>query len=699
MLKKMLLSTLLFKFDIHIGAVLIDIKNNEEESADGNSSDSLNEEQIELMKSNVFPESCTQIPQGVHSFCFSIHPSNDTIYCYTAFLSIPNSNSERKFDQYSYVIATRLPFYPLFLRLLDSINLIIDFISPQEIFTLLSEFATKWGKHLSLITFSKPFCPKSDNLFDNSFSSGSSSTNSSSDTSNSDSSDSSNNFVNANNITESNLYRILNSESPNRSNIIKKEEQNTNYLSNYSEIKEKSIELEIIQLDQNSSPDKTNTNSYSNSNKDISMMTNLNLRLCVSTRFELPLFNGVAPINPHPKFTHLLSTQSKVYCANPYFIGFDLISDIEDDFEGALSLWESCITDQPIVVIASTPRKATNASFAVASLSYPEEPPSSIIPYMSITDKRFKELSGKPKGIIGFSNPIVENLFIQRSKIVRVGFGKKSNKANISTSTMKRNSSANIHFNMSNNNNININQNNESSLNRNNSLPSTTKSKDESYASYTNSPLPPSKTQKMVKSPTMQMSLPKQIKLNPIQRSHSIQNQMNFKELNSAQIRYQLYQNTNRLRKAISEAIDTQISGDILNVLLNNFNLSIIDNRLTANAVLYSSPCIEFVSFLIKSRLFKRICKERLSTASAVSKISDLDTDNLSPEIAKKIFNSIFHVVQEQNIGKELEKTIKKKLRKIVPLFQHKQQKENTEMINHPNEDQLKNCNNEIQSS
>ena len=128
----MLLTTLLFKFDIHIGAVLVDLKNNDEGGADGISTESLSDDQIELMKSNVFPESCTHLPQGVHSFCFTINSSDSTIFCYTAFLSVSNSHSERSFDQYSYVIATKLSFYPLFLRLLDSINLIIDSISPQD---------------------------------------------------------------------------------------------------------------------------------------------------------------------------------------------------------------------------------------------------------------------------------------------------------------------------------------------------------------------------------------------------------------------------------------------------------------------------------------------------------------------------------------------------------------------------------------
>lgn len=772
MMKKMLLTTLLFKFDIHIGAVLVDMKNNNEDKDDGTPLETLTDAQIELMKSNVFPESCTHLSQGVHAFCFDISGLNGTIYCYTAFLSVSNSKSERSFDQYSFVIATRLSFYPLFLRLLDSINFLIDSsnLSPNEIFTLLAEFAFKWGKHLSLITFSKPAGLRNDSY--GSSSSSSNSTNSSSDTSNSDSSDYSNNFVSSINSIETSLYSLLSLESLDRSNIIGNIEKKSSSITNLSssneneidvqnsDNKEKTEELDVIQSNQNtteypilnSEQTHSETTSILNSDKDFSAIINLNLCLSISTRFELPLFNGVVPINPHPKLTHLLSTQSYFYCANPHFIGFDLITDIEEGFDGALMLWEACITDQPVFVIGSTPRKATNASFSVASLSYPEEPPAFIHPYISVTDKRFSGLMEKPKGIIGVSNPIVENLIGQRSKVIRVGF--ETNKKEVTqlvknTKSAKRNSSA--HFqtsylpdasNITRNNqykekqgnnyvignnkgyspgapsslsmtknpypsslmNMNINdknqKNNETNLNKNNSLSFSKDDKSESYASVTNSPLP-AKIPKMTKSPTMTMSLPNQTLMsNPIQRSQSVQSQMNdFQDLNSAQIRYKLFQNTKRLRKAICEAIDTQISFNILNVLLNNFDLSVIIGRLRANNILCSSPYIEFSSFLIRSKLFKRICKERLSTSSAVNKFLDLDITNLTPESAKKICIGMIHVIQEQNVGKELEKVIKRKLRLIAPIFQQqKQQKESGKTLN-TNNDALKNCENEIPSS
>ena len=59
----------------------------------------------------------------------------------------------------------------------------------------------------------------------------------------------------------------------------------------------------------------------------------------------------------------------------------------------------------------------------------------------------------------------------------------------------------------------------------------------------------------------------------------------------------------------------------------------------------------------------------------------------------------MIHVIQEQNVGKELEKVIKRKLRLIAPIFQQqKQQKESGKTLN-TNNDALKNCENEIPSS
>ncbi|OHS93455.1 hypothetical protein TRFO_40277 [Tritrichomonas foetus] len=437
-------ATLLFKFDIHEGAVLAE--------KSSNCDSLLNGRQIASMKLNCFPESIISLQQGVHTFCFSIpgtesHSDNQIsnrrnssrIFCYTAFVSVKNMKCSRNFEQFSIVIATELSYYPLFIKLLSSIKS-LPVLDPHDAFILLTNFVEKWSRHL-------PFSFKS--------------------------------------------------------------------------------------------------------------------------KFELPLFDGVVPINPKPKLTHLLSTQSRFYCANLNFIGSDLITDIETDFDGALELWESAITDQPVLIEACTPQKATNAAFAIASLTYPEESPI-VTPYISVIDQRFAALSERPKGIIGTSNPLAENLIKKQTKLVKIGFD----------------------------------------LNK------------------------PSQT------------------------------------FNSAQIRYKLYQNTKKLRKAITEAVDQQLAGDMLAFLLGNVNVNIVTDKLIANEVLSASPVVEFAAKVLKSKLFRRICRERLALEENINRFLTLDVgDLLRPECARKVCVGLIHVMAGQTMSKDLERSLKKKLRSLASIF------------------------------
>ena len=424
-------TTFLFEFDIKVGPVFTACSC-PEKNFDTNL--------IEKMKINCFPESCNKLPQGVHTFCFSVQ----RLFCYTAFISVKNPKSARYFDQYSIVIATELSYYPLFMKLLESIKSLKNLNSPKSTFNLVNNFVSKWSSHL-------PFK--------------------------------------------------------------------------------------------------------------------------IHSKFELPLFDGSVPINPEPKLNHLLSTQSKFYCANLNFIGSDLINDIETDFEGALKLWEISICDQPALIEACTPQKATNAAFAIASLSYPEDSPT-IIPYISVIDERFAALSERPKGIIGTSNPAAENLMVgvlkEKMKLIKIGFSNNKNKSN----------------------------------------------------------------------------------------------------MNSAQMRYKLYLNTKRLRVALTEALDELISKDIMNVLLGNINISILAEKLISNNVQTASSINEFANQIIKSRLYKKICRERLSKDESVNRFLSLDIDDLiKPQLARKICVGLIHVMQDQNVNKNLEKMLKKKLRSLATIF------------------------------
>lgn len=594
--KKAPIITLLFKFDVHIGSVLVDMKCKENLNSNTHIefSDLFSEQQILQIKSNVFPESYTRLTQGVHSFCFNVASPDGPIFCYSAFLSVLNPESERSFDQYSFVIATQLPFYPLFLRLLDSINFLVETCSltPNEIFILLTEFAIKWDSHLSPITFPKTKLEINNN-----------------DISNPNSSD---------NTSDSSDFSINCGGTPlgtsKQANI---EINFEDFQVDFSKVTFDDIEVSDSQKVE-SSPLNSDSSSSSSSSPIISdHNSDFNLCLSINSRFELPLFNGVVPINPHPKLAHLLSTQSYFYCANPHYIGSDLLTDVESNFEGCLSLWESCISDQPIVILASTPHKSTKAAFAISSLSYPEDSPMSLYPYISVTDPRFKTIVEKPKGIIGVSNPIVEDLVKKKAKILHVGLADKRQHSN-------------GHF-------VNLPP---SSLPRSKSISKSNLSKRDGISRSRSS------------------------HIGSIEASSD-----NMKQLDSAKIRYKLFQNTKNLRRALSEALDMLISIDILSVLLGNIDLSTLIDRMHANNLMLISPPIEFSSYLVKSKLFRHILRERLSTQSAIEKFLALNVDSIHGENAKRICTTYIHVIQEQDIGKEQEKDIKKKLRVIAPLI------------------------------
>lgn len=82
-------------------------------------------------------------------------------------------------------------------------------------------------------------------------------------------------------------------------------------------------------------------------------------------------------------------------------------------------LWECGVLGEKVMVLGSTPKQASDACLAIASITYPEQT-SSFIPYITVTDPRFQTLQDKCQ-IAGTANPIVTSIN-SGFQIFRVGF-------------------------------------------------------------------------------------------------------------------------------------------------------------------------------------------------------------------------------------------------------------------------------------
>jgi hypothetical protein len=98
-----------------------------------------------------------------------------------------------------------------------------------------------------------------------------------------------------------------------------------------------------------------------------------------------------------------------------------------------LRLWECSILQDSVMVYGSNPTLACTASLAIASLTYPEEPPDNVMPFVAVTDPRFQTITqSHAKGlIVGFSNPIALNRVTSFDVVFRTGFD--ANKDGIGT--------------------------------------------------------------------------------------------------------------------------------------------------------------------------------------------------------------------------------------------------------------------------
>lgn len=140
-------------------------------------------------------------------------------------------------------------------------------------------------------------------------------------------------------------------------------------------------------------------------------------------KLELPMFTGTVELLKDGDLFHGITTNK--YIVNNHFIGINLkralgIKDLEESgrITDITRLWECCFIDEPILVVGSTPERATAASLAIASLTYPEPSPA-VSPYVPITDERINEFSG----IIGTSNPLAPSL-TTTTRVFNVGFDK-----------------------------------------------------------------------------------------------------------------------------------------------------------------------------------------------------------------------------------------------------------------------------------
>ncbi|KAH0786304.1 hypothetical protein GPJ56_009789 [Histomonas meleagridis] len=106
--------------------------------------------------------------------------------------------------------------------------------------------------------------------------------------------------------------------------------------------------------------------------------------------------------NYQPEIT--LTSNENAYRANDRFIDHDIKNVLNTNFNEISKLWEYIITEQPVMIYGKTPNLVTHGSFAAASLCYPEDP-CEVIPYISLTDPRFPNLSKSKSCVFGTSNP------------------------------------------------------------------------------------------------------------------------------------------------------------------------------------------------------------------------------------------------------------------------------------------------------
>ena len=114
----------------------------------------------------------------------------------------------------------------------------------------------------------------------------------------------------------------------------------------------------------------------------------------------------------YPLFNGLLTPQSESS-------DVDIWRDLK--CENLESIWEKMILNEPILVLGATPEFASRAVEALTG-TLKGSSFCQVIPYISITDPRFRKLAAAPKGVIGVSNPMASQLMKDGVHVIKVGF-------------------------------------------------------------------------------------------------------------------------------------------------------------------------------------------------------------------------------------------------------------------------------------
>jgi hypothetical protein len=104
----------------------------------------LNEAVLASVKCNSFPESATKLNDKSHVYSFRA----GDMFAYSYYISIQDKTKVRGYHQYSYAILTENRFYPIWYRLLMSIDYLKEFTCEAK-FELLCDFGLKILKNLT----------------------------------------------------------------------------------------------------------------------------------------------------------------------------------------------------------------------------------------------------------------------------------------------------------------------------------------------------------------------------------------------------------------------------------------------------------------------------------------------------------------------------------------------------------------------
>ena len=163
----------------------------------------------------------------------------------------------------------------------------------------------------------------------------------------------------------------------------------------------------------------------------------------IAENAEIPTFDGGLPVGVPSGPGDLLqlvagigwTPQCRKYLVNRCFVGPDLAASLSvpalaqrNRVGDVLRLWEASVLGESVMVLGATPTSACAAVFAVASMTFPEQPTENLLPFVAATDPRFEAVAAHAGAherglIVGFSNPIAEQRADAFELAFTVGFG------------------------------------------------------------------------------------------------------------------------------------------------------------------------------------------------------------------------------------------------------------------------------------